>query len=333
MLLRSTAIGLYDHGAVAVVERGLPPSQSPNGERLLLLRPARTVLATGALERPLLFADNDRPGVMLVSAVLEYLRRYALRCGEQAVIACAADDAWECAFALAAAGARCTLVDARSDPPLASMAAERGLTVLAGRRVARALGSPVLSGVQLDDGRKLDADLLAVAGGWTPQIQLWCHSRARPRWDAGLAAFVPGQEVPGLEVVGAARGLPSAPPDLSQAHTGRVWVDLQHDVTAKDIALAVRENFRAVEHLKRYTTLGMATDQGRSSQLNGIALLAQASGKDIGETGITTFRPPLLPVSMATLAGSARGELQSPLRRLPAERVHREEGAVLRDYG
>ena len=357
VLQNATAVGLYDHNTIVLLQR------ERGEERLIIVRAREIVLATGAIERPLLFAHNDRPGVMLADAVLEYLRRYAVRAGDRVVLATANDLAWETAFALQEAGARCLIVDAREAPALAAAAREKGIILRAGARVAEALGSPSVRGVRLDSGERLDCDLLAVGGGWNPLINLWCHARGRPRWNAELGCYLPGDPQPGLQVAGSANGAVSlaqalsegalaggaaAPgsiscsefasgaagaPDLSQTCGGRVWVDLQHDVTVKDLELAIRENFRTVEHLKRYTTLGMANDQGRTSNVNGLAVLADRTARSIADVGITTFRPPYVPVPMAAIAGHDRGELQHPLRRLPAENAHRAEGAYFRDYG
>jgi sarcosine oxidase subunit alpha len=357
VLQHTSALGLYDHNAITLLQR------EAGRERLVLVRAREIVLATGAIERPLLFAHNDRPGVMLADAVLEYLRRYAVRAGERVVVATANDAAWETAFALQSAGARCIVVDARAAPPLAQAAQQAGIELRTGARVAEALGAPVVSGVRLDSGERIACDLVAVGGGWNPLINLWCHSRGRPRWHAELGCYLPGDAQPGLRVAGSANGAvalaqalaegaqaggqtasvridcsefssgASGAPDLSQAGSGRVWVDLQHDVTVKDLELAIRENFRTVEHLKRYTTLGMANDQGRTSNVNGLAVLADRTARSIADVGITTFRPPYVPVPMAAVAGHDRGELQHPLRRLPAENAHRAEGAHFRDYG
>ena len=338
VLTRATALATYDHGAVVAVERGLDPAASPNGERAWIARARRILLATGALQRPLVFEDNDRPGVMLADAALAYLRLYGVRAGASAVVATIDDSAYEVAAALAAAGARCEIVDARPAGPAAARARSAGIVVHDGERVAAALGRSVVEGARLASGRVIDADLVAVSGGWTPQIHLYCHAHGRPRWDAARGAFVPGTPVEGLTVVGAAAGeFPDGwggPPLLPES-TGRrrAWVDLQHDVTTADVDLAVRENFASVEHLKRYTTLGMAPDQGKTSGVNGIALLAERTGREIGAVGVTTFRPPYVPASFATLAGRERGELQAPIARWPIENLHREEDAHLRDYG
>ncbi len=370
IMSQTTAVGLYDHNAVVLVEQGLPPSQSANGERLWQVRARRIVLASGAIERPLLFENNDRPGVMLSDAVLRYLRSYSIRCGERVVVATSNDSAYEVAHELVGAGAHCAIVDARAHSNHAPAARAAGIEVHQGDSIDSAIGRTHVEGARLASGTTLEADLIAVSGGWTPLIHLYCHARGKPRWDDRIAALVPGDSVAGLQVAGAANGArtldeaieqgsragggtatpagprPSAlsaqqatdlwgsPPDLTAASgSRRVWVDLQHDVTSKDIELAVRENFASVEHLKRYTTLGMATDQGKTSNVNGLAILAAQTGRGIDAVGVTTFRPPFVPVSMATIAGKALCELQAPVRRLVAENVHREEGAYFREYG
>ena len=200
VLQNTSAVGLYDHNAITLLQR------EAGSERLLLVRAREIVLATGAIERPLLFAHNDRPGVMLADAVLEYLRRYAVRAGERVVVATANDAAWETAFALQAAGARCVGVDARTAPPLAQAAQQAGIELRSGARVAEALGAPVVSGVRLDSGERIACDLVAVGGGWNPLINLWCHSRGRPRWHAELGCYLPGDAQPGLRVAGSANG-------------------------------------------------------------------------------------------------------------------------------
>jgi sarcosine oxidase subunit alpha len=377
IMTRTTAIGLYDHNAVVLVEKGLSPGQSANGECLWQIRATSIVLATGAIERPLLFGNNDRPGVMLADAALHYLRCHAVRCGERVIVATNNDSAYELAHALNIAGARCTVVDTRALSDRTDAARAAGIDVHLGNPIDSTLGRTQVEGARLMSGTTIEADLIAVAGGWTPLIHLYCHARGKPRWDERIAALVPGDGVAGLQVAGAANGArtldeaieqgtragkgtsssgprestPGSPqplalgprqstdfwggtPDLTAASGNRrVWVDLQHDVTTKDIELAVRENFASVEHLKRYTTLGMATDQGKTSNVNGLAILAAQTGRGIDAVGVTTFRPPFVPVSMATIAGKTLGELQAPIRRLAAENVHRDEGAYFREYG
>jgi sarcosine oxidase subunit alpha len=361
ILLGATAFGLYDGNEVAIVERGAPTA-GDNGERLWRVRAESVIVATGAIERPLLFANNDRPGIMLAGAALSYLRRHALRLGARVAIATSNDSAYELAGGLRAAGAEVTVLDHRK--VVAADLNAQGVAVRLNSHVQDVIGSPRLQGVRLEDGTVLEADFLFVSGGWTPSLHLYAQARGRPRWSHEIGAFVPGDSVPGILVAGAANGafdlhealaqgyraggggesgVPSATPQSLQwscpsilpstGVRGRIWVDLQSDVTMDDIKLAARENFASVEHLKRYTTLGMANDQGKTSNLVGLAALAQATGRDMATLGLTTYRPPYAPVSMATIAGRLQGELYAPLRRLPAESCHRDNGAHFREYG
>ena len=366
ILRRSTALGLYDHSVLAILQKDVP--SGPNGERIWLVRAGQVVVATGAIERPLLFANNDRPGVVLADAALIYLRRYAIQPGKRVVVATNNDSAYELAVALRQTAAEVHLVDWRADADLDSalsaQARSAGVNLSTSAAVESVSGSRAVELVTLSNGLRLPADLVAHSGGWTPSLHLYCHAKGKPQWDDTAGSYRPGAAVAGVEVVGAAAGLwdldamlqhatgvgggtsESAPPSdtkvrqwtaptpLPAAGLGeKIWVDLQNDVTAEDIGLAVRENFSAVEHLKRYTTIGMGTDQGKTSNVNALAVLAANTSRKIAEFGTTTFRPPYVPVSMATVAGSERGELQAPIRRLPTENIHRGERAYFRDYG
>ena len=359
ILRRSIALGLYDHNVLTIVQKDVPAS--PNGERIWLVRAERIVVATGAIERPLLFANNDRPGVMLADAALVYLRRYAINLGQRVVVATNNDSAYELALASRQAGCEVRVVDSRPDadidPALSAAARGAGVAMSTSVTIDSVIGSRAAEAVTLSNGQRVPADLVAHSGGWTPSLHLYCHAKGKPQWDETAGNYRPGRAIAGVDLVGAAAGTWDLDGMLSDAagagasrsgtrvrqwtaptplHAGpgkRVWVDLQNDVTADDIGLAVRENFSAVEHLKRYTTVGMGTDQGKTSNVNALALLAAGTSRKIADLGTTTFRPPFVPVSMATIAGSERGELQAPVRRLPAESVHREEGAHFRDYG
>jgi sarcosine oxidase subunit alpha len=363
ILSSSVAFGLYDHNVVGIAQRHVP--QSANGARLWLVRAAQIVVAAGAIERPLLFQHNDRPGIMLADAALAYLRRYAVRLGQKVVVATNNDSAYEVAHAFKAAGSDVTLVDSREsgDAGLAQQLSAVGVTLLSGARLAAASGKRAVESVTLRDGRVLLADFVATSGGWSPSLHLYCHAKGRPEWDEAAGAFRAGNKLSGVDVVGAAAGLWDFDALLQQAAQAvgaadaprargkvrqwtapteapaagikgkRIWIDLQNDVTVADIELAVRENFSAVEHLKRYTTLGMGTDQGKTSNINGLTVLSSRLGREQAKIGTTTFRPPFVPVSMATIAASERGPLQAPIRRLPIEALHRQEGAYFRDYG
>lgn len=357
VLLSTTAFGIYDHNLVGLNQRhgdGRP-------DKLWRVRPRQIVLATGAIERPLPFANNDLPGIMSADAALIYLRRYAVLVGRRIVVAANNDSAYEVAGALAQAGADVTLVEMRKDAP----AAPKGVRQVAGRLVVSARGKMRVEGVELDDGTSLAADCVVVSGGWTPTIHLFCQARGKLAWSDERAAFLPGDPVEATAVVGAAagavslaevfegaakampRGTKAAAPRSTGVEAtggilaawpipgakGRVWIDYQNDVTAKDVELAARENFISVEHLKRYTTLGMATDQGKTSNLAGLALMGAVTGRTVPEVGTTTYRPPFTPVPLASFAGARGGELMSPVRRLPLENAHRAQGAVFQEYG
>jgi len=359
ILTSTTAYGVFDHNLVAAAQRhadGRP-------DTLWRIRAGHVVLAAGAIERPLVFADNDRPGVMSAEAALAYLRQYAVLVGESVVVATNNDVAYQTAMALRDAGASVTVADVRSEAEPMAAAAANGIAVRRGVRVVRAEGGKEVEGVRLSDGSRVGADVLLVSGGYTPTVHLFCQSKGRLAWDDGRLALLPEGPVAGMTVVGAANGAFELASALAQARAvipaldgspasppsrgafaiapawpdtdakGRAWIDYQNDVTLKDIAIAARESFTSVEHLKRYTTLGMATDQGKTSNVNGIAAMAARTGRSIHEVGVTIYRPPFTPVSFLALAGTRRGEMMSPVRRLACESIHREFGATLDEYG
>jgi sarcosine oxidase subunit alpha len=379
VLTRTTAFGYFDHNFLALVEQraGAAPGWAP--ERLWKVRAKGVVLATGAIERPLVFPNNDRPGIMSAAAVRQYIRRYGVRPGRQTVVLTNNDSAYDAAIELRRAGAEVVLLDIRPDPPPARLEAARAnrISVRPGRTIIDVRGRSRVTAVRIGglDAAPADwlpCDLVAVSGGWTPTVHLQKQSGGALRYDEPIAAFVPDRSVQDERSIGAARGLFALDACLVDGHEigaeaarflgravdlaapragaeasaysiapswqvnlpgARQWVDYQNDVTVGDIRLAARENYASVEHLKRYTTLGMATDQGKTSNLNGLALLAEATGRAIPEVGTTTFRPPFIPVSLGALAGQRRGALYAPIRHLPAHREHVERGAVFDDYG
>ncbi|RVB84383.1 sarcosine oxidase subunit alpha family protein, partial [Mesorhizobium sp. M7A.F.Ca.AU.002.04.1.1] len=358
ILPSTTAFGIYDHNLVGLNQRHL----DGRPDTLWRVRPRQIVLATGAIERPLPFANNDLPGIMSADAAFAYLRRHAVLVGRRIIVATNNDSAYEVAGALAEVGAEVRLVDIRRD---GAPAAAANVRLIKGRSLASASGKLRVDGVTLDDGTRFDADCVVVSGGWTPTIHLFGQAKGKLAWSDARAAFLPGEPVGGIAVVGAAAGavslsevfagvekafagkenaatprstgpeatdgiLPAWPMPGSK---GRIWIDYQNDVTVKDVELAARENFVSVEHLKRYTTLGMATDQGKTSNLPGLALMAGITGRTVPEVGTTTYRPPFTPVPLASFAGARVGELMAPVRRLPLENVHRASGAVFQEYG
>ncbi|KQU87468.1 (2Fe-2S)-binding protein [Mesorhizobium sp. Root102] len=360
ILPSTTAFGIYDHNLVGLNQRhcdGRP-------DTLWRVRPRQIVLATGAIERPLPFANNDLPGIMSADAALAYLRRHAVLVGRRIVLATNNDSAYEVATALAEVGADVTLVDIRRDgtPPTPA-----NVGLVKGRALTSATGKLRVDGVTLDDGTRLGTDCVLISGGWTPTIHLFGQAKGKLAWSEARAAFLPGDPVDGIAVAGAAAGAVSLSEVFAGAgnavtssgqkkaaipHStgleatggitaawpmpgskGRIWIDYQNDVTVKDVELAARENFVSVEHLKRYTTLGMATDQGKTSNLPGLALMAGITGRTVPEVGTTTYRPPFTPVPLASFAGARVGELMAPVRRLPLETIHRANGAVFQEYG
>jgi sarcosine oxidase, subunit alpha len=352
LLSSSVAYGIFDHNLTCVWERRVD-----GPDRLHRIRAGRIVVATGAIERPLVFPDNDRPGVMSAEAALYYLRRHDVLVGRRIVLATNNDFANKVAKAMTKAGADVTLADSRAD------AAGTGHYKV--RRSAQVTAVHGRLGVEAVTvaGEKIPADCLLVSGGFTPTVHLFCQTKGKLRFEESIQAFVPGAPVEGVVVAGAANGkyalaevladghragggLGTAPAAVAESSArpiqaawpqpgsaGRQWIDFQNDVTLKDVELAARENFRSVEHLKRYSTLGMATDQGKTSNMNGLAAMATITGRPIHEVGTTTYRPPYVPVPFTVIAGRRRGELFNPVRRLVLENEHRAAGAVLRDYG
>ncbi len=354
---RTQVFGVYDGGTYGAVERvsdhcPVPPSHQPR-QRLWRIVARRAVNAMGAIERPIVFGGNDRPGVMMASAIRAYVNRFAVAPGRKVAVFTSTDDGWATASDLAAAGVRVeAVIDPRTDVHdlVVRRAGQSGARVLLGATVLDAHGGS--RGVtRIDVGKhgqriRIAVDTLAVSGGWNPQVALTTHQGARPRWSDDLSTFVPEGLPDGMTVAGAANGVFSlasclktgagagaaACADLGfRARTGfapvaddepvavralwhvtgsrkKAFVDLQNDVTVKDVELAHREGFRSVEHLKRYTTLGMATDQGKTSNVNGHALMAGLIGRTISETGTTVSRAPHLPVAIGTFAGPHRGQ-------------------------
>jgi sarcosine oxidase subunit alpha len=382
ILRRTSAFAVLDDGVVAAVERvadhlPTPPAHLPR-QRYWKIVARRTVLAAGALERPIVFGGNDRPGIMLAGAVRSYLNRFAALPGRRAVIFTAGDDGWRTVADLHRAGARIEAVmDARPEVPAehARLAAAACARLVAGGRVTGTRRRLRLNAVEIADaaGRveAVGADLLAVAGGWNPSVHLACHLGGRPRWDEAIHAFVPDRPPPGIAVAGAAAGRFSTaaaladgaregaaaardcgfaasepvPPRAEDAPAslaplfhvggarGKAFVDFQHDVTDADVALAHREGFRSVEHLKRYTTLGMATDQGKTANVAGLAVMAEIAGRSIPGTGTTVFRPPWTPVAIGAIAGQHRGRDYRPARHTPMCAWAEEQGAIFVEAG
>ncbi|MFD0860537.1 2Fe-2S iron-sulfur cluster-binding protein [Roseovarius aquimarinus] len=348
VMMDTTLWAAFDHGTFAAWQRG--PLDT-----LWRIRATETIVAAGAIERPLWFANNDRPGVMSAEAALFYLTCHGVLPGRRVLLATASDRSTAIASALGAAGAEVILVDARPDAPDVE-----NVEHIKGARVTAAHGRSGVTAASLGK-RRIACDAILCAGGMTPTVHLWCQAGGKLDWDATRDVLVPRPGTAPMVVIGGANGtldLPSAlaeghragggegaPPFATGAATagialrpdpalpGRQWIDMQNDVTLKDVALAHREGFRSVEHLKRYTTLGMATDQGRSSNFAGLAAMADLTGKTIPETGTTTYRPPFKPTPLNLIGGPWRGDLYHAPKRLALEEAHASRGARFREYG
>jgi len=374
IMRRTTLYGIYDGRGYGAIERISDHLAEPRPgrprQRLWKIFAQQTFLATGAIERPIVFGGNDRPGVMLASAVSTYLNRYAVAPGKRAVVFTSTDSGWKTAEDLVAAGV--TLAAVVESRPLQKVPAEQlratGVEIFTGAVVTDVVGRR-LRGVDIRcaDGsrRRVSADLLAVSGGWNPAIGLGSNLGTRPEWSDQLHTFLLKAPPPGVTMVGAANGhlglgaavldgmqaaarlggLLFKPPRTSDdrtdsaplwhvgAHKNKAFVDFQHDVTDSDVDLAAREGFTSVEHLKRYTTLGMATDQGKTGQLNGHALLAAATGKTMEQAGTILSRPPYLPVAIGAFAGHHRDAHFRPVRRTAGHGWAVEQNATFVDAG
>jgi hypothetical protein len=337
---------VYDGGTYGALQRltdHLPAGQGAR-QKLWRIVAKSSILASGAIERPLVFGNNDLPGVMLAGAVETYLVKYAVAPGRRAVLFSNHDGAASTLSALIAANIPvAAVIDPRKTLPagLTAQALGAGIPIYAGA-IRRAIGRRAVTAVEIRDHTggltKIDCDLVAMSGGWNPALHLTSHLDGKPVWDEQKSAFLPAQNLPpGMTVIGTAAGdniNENIEPLWAVPNPGaKSFVDFQNDVTATDITLARQEGFIAVEHLKRYTTLGMATDQGKTANVNGLALMAQATGKSVPETGTTRFRPPYTPVAIGALAGPHRGKHFKPTRLTPTHDWAAAHGAVFIETG
>ncbi len=373
IMTRTTIVGAYDHGTYGALERvglHLPARANLPRECFWRIVASRAILAAGALERSIAFPMNDRPGIMMAGAMRSYLNRFGVTTGKRVTFFANNDSARAAARQLMKAGVSvAAIIDSRPDAPLeedcivhagSQVVDTRGRHAL--RQITVRKGSEVI---------EIETDTLGVSGGWNPSLHLTCHMNGRPIWSEDLAAFVPSAgAIPGMVAAGAANGtysthgclaagqvaavealaaldirattqpLPDAEdapyrhaPLWTVAGKGRAWLDLGNDVTTKDIALSAQENFSSVEHMKRYTTQGMAPDQGKSSNVAALAVLADATGRSIPETGTTTYRPPFVPVSIAALGAGGRGMGFAPQRFLTSDQASRDRGAPMIEAG
>ena len=371
-LRRNTmATGLYDHGYLLAREAlaDHDPNQGIPRQRLWRIRAGHVITATGALERPLSFAGNDVPGVILAGAVRDFIDLYGVAPGKRIVVVTNNDDAYRTALMALDAGLEVPVVlDARraADGPLAAQARKRGIRVLTGAAIAGIKGYRAVEAVKICDQmgsgevrEVVEADCVAMSGGWSPVVHLWSHCGGKLNWDEAQTMFSPDPARPPTgadgkamaSAVGAAAGdlrvagLTSAPDEAAimpvwvmPEHATRqmrfkMWLDFQNDVKVSDVQLAAQEGYESVEHTKRYTTLGMATDQGKLSNINGLAILSGALSQPIPRTGTTTFRPPYTPLTLGTIAAEARDAIFIPLRKTAIHGWHEEHGVHLEPVG
>jgi sarcosine oxidase subunit alpha len=377
LMPRTTVTGAYDHGTYGALERvGLHVASRAHLPRECFWRivAGQAVLASGALERSIAFSANDRPGIMMASAVRSYLNRYGVAPGRRVTLFANNDDARRTARDLIAAGVQvAAIIDSRPDA-----SSVEDCPVYVGATVTGTRGRLGLSEIAVNhrgDEIRIETDCLGVSGGWNPTLHLTCHMNGRPTWDEGIAAFVPtAGSVPGLLAAGAASGVLSTRGCLVSgqqaaiaalaalgrtAHAAtlpdaeddgyrltplwhvpgkggawdRQWIDFANDVTVKDVKLSAQEGFASVEHMKRYTTQGMAPDQGKNSNMVALAVLADATGRGIAETGTTVFRPPYIPVSIGAMGAGGRGHGFAPQRFLTSHQATLERGAPMIEAG
>ncbi len=391
LLPRTTAFGYFPHNLIGLSQRltdhlDTPPESLPR-ERLWQVRARHVLLAAGALERPLIFPGNDKPGVMLAGAAQSYLHRYGVRVGSKVVMVTCDDDAYQTALDLKAAGTEIAAIadirpaDVRADGSESLVAAARtaGIDVQVNCTVLGTLGDTRVTRVILGSMRNgsvakvwhVDCDSLLMSGGHTPSVHLFSQSRGKLEWSETLQAFVPGRSAEAERSAGACRGiyglaevladgadaatqvlrLNAAPRNFTVEAADRrhdsslgalpgigeskqkSFVDWQHDVTTRDLELATREGFHSIEHVKRYTTMGMATDQGKTSNLNAMAIVARELNRSIAQVGLTTFRMPYTPVTFGSFAGLSRGDLFDPVRTTPTHAWVQTRGAVFENVG
>lgn len=388
VLSRTTAFGYYNHNFVGLVERvtdhvARPDRKAPR-ERLWQVRAKRVILATGAIERHMVFGNNDRPGIMLASAARTYLNHFGVAVGKKVAIYTANDSAYEAAFDLKRAGVQiAAIIDSRSKPGDAVLneARSHGIEVLPGHSVVDTKGHRRISSITVvrnggGGKRSIAVDALLTSAGWTPSVHLFSQSRGKVAYNAETGQFLPGTYAQDCLSVGACNGTNGLQATIEEAlaagelmaratgndggekvelrgenafeWTGgmagaaegagadtnvKAFIDFQNDVCAKDIRLAVREGMHSIEHIKRFTTNGMATDQGKLSNLHGLAIAAETLGREIPKVGLTTFRAPYTPVTFGTIINHSRGDLFDPARKTPMHAWEEAHGALFEDVG
>ncbi len=396
VLTRTTLFGYSDHNYLTLAQTITDhlkdkPAHLPR-MRMWKVRAQQVILATGAIERPLVFSGNDLPGVMLASAAQTYLGEYGVLPGKRGIVMTNNDSSWHIAFSLQEAGCLVkAIVDTRPSaaPALKRQAENLGIEVLSGHGITAAHGHLKVARVEVSpltadgtditgDALHIDCDCILMSGGLSPVVHLHSQARGKLTWDEKTLCFRPSSAHEAEQSAGACNGSFDLQRGLKEAITAAgkaakavgmavqtvnvpvvdaprinrtpmaVWslpngqgegegkkafVDFQNDVTASDIKLAVREGYHSVEHVKRYTTTGMATDQGKTSNINALAILADQLGKAIPEVGTTTFRMPYTPTSIGMIAGRSIGGLFDPVRTTQMDSLHRQAGAKFEHVG
>jgi sarcosine oxidase subunit alpha len=377
LLTRTTVFGYYNHGFIGLAERVTDhmarPGRDLPRERLWQVRTKKVVIATGSIERHMVFANNDRPGIMLASAARSFLNHHGVAVGRNVGVYTAHDSAYEAAFDLKRAGVSiAAIVDCRTDPGTAVLEEARalGIDVLTGHSVTDTAGRLRIKSMTVvrnggSDTRKIKVDALLISAGWTPSVHLFSQSRGKLRFDDSNQRFLPDIYAQNCVSVGGCNGTDDIAELIEEASaaggggvsvtaanrfewTGgmigaaegagpdtavKAFVDFQHDVTAKDIRLAVREGMHSIEHIKRFTTNGMASDQGKLSNMHGLAIAAEMLGRPIPQVGLTTFRAPYTPVTYGTLVAHSRDDLFDPARKTPMHALQAAAGAEFEDVG
>jgi sarcosine oxidase subunit alpha len=350
LMSRTTATGVYDHNVVALLER-VPSVRDAHTvvprERYWITRTHRIVLATGAIEQPLIFANNDRPGIMLSQAARQYLRRYGVICGRRVLIATNNDSAYALATDLKSAGVESLgVADSRRQvpEPLRDALQAAAIPLFTGsipidtsgfsRLRTVTLGRLSPDGLTVTSSQRVACDALAVSGGFNLTLHLYAQAGGKLAYDETSGGLAPVTSLTDLEIADAAADkIPIGPRVSPVGDAKRMFVDLLHDVTVADLQLALRENYKSVEHLKRFTTVGMAADQGKTSAAATLGILGNLRGIPARSLSHTTLRPPFTPVTLGAIAGRETGERFAPYRLLPMHDWHVAHGALMQDFG
>lgn len=395
LLPRTTLTGYYDGNYLTALERisdHLPVNVRRNNiarERLWKIRTHQVILATGAIERPLVFGNNDRPGVMLASGAQTYINRYGVKSGQKAVIFTNNDTAYGVAANLHQQGIQIeAVVDLRQNPAedVCQLASRHHIAVIKGAVVHNVLGRKRVRGVEVAELKSdntlaksnttIKCDLVLNSGGWTPTVHLFSQAGGKLLFDEEQICLRPDPSsiTQKLQNAGACNGnfslsealheganaaqkalasidiqvkaiarpaafesLACRPQALwrvpSRKKSIKRFVDFHNDVSTSDVELANREGYRSVEHLKRYTATGMGPDQGRTSNINALAILAEEQKCSIPAVGTTRFRPPYTPISFGAVAGRRVGEFYQVRRKTSLYETHEQAGAIFEPAG